>query len=255
MSIRKSVRIISAAVCALIGFSALAPQRASAGTIFAVDDQDNLFTIDSSAPQNVESAGFVSLPGAGEHLINIDVRPSNGLLYGLSSAGKLYQLTVTPSSVTATAVGAGSFGPVSGNSFGADFDPVNDNIRFVSDTDINQTISPTTGLLTSSGPALHYSTAQNPSIVNIAYNNNTNPAPANTTLYGIDSVSDSLVTINPATGLVTTVGPLGVDTDNFVGLDITQNNVALAAMQLPNSSVSDLYSINLSTGDARTLAE
>jgi hypothetical protein len=95
-------------------------------------------------------------------------------------------------------------------------------------------------------------------VVGAGYTNNTNPAPANTTLYGIDSNTDALVRVgdvngtpnSPNTGLLTTIGPLGVNTNNFVGLDITRNNVAFAALQPTNSSVSDLYAINLATGAA-----
>ena len=116
-------------------------------------------------------------------------------MYGLSGAGKVYTISVTPAAVTATAVRTGSFGPISGNSTGMDVDPVNDNIRFSSDTDINDRISPTTGLLLTNTPNLSYGTSQNPSIVGLAYTNSKNPAPASTTLYGIDSVSDSLVQV------------------------------------------------------------
>jgi hypothetical protein len=97
-------------------------------------------------------------------------------------------------------------------------------------------------------------------VVGAGYTNSVNPLPVNptTTLYGIDSNLNTLVRIgdvdgtpnSPNTGLLTTVGPLGVDTNNFVGFDITANNIAFAALQLTNSSASHLYAINLATGQA-----
>jgi hypothetical protein len=56
------------------------------------------------------------------------------------------------------------------------------------------------------------------------------------------------VSIVPGTGVLTTIGGLGVNTNNFVGFDISANNIAFAALQPTNSSVSNLYAINLTTG-------
>jgi hypothetical protein len=244
MSVRGMLGLACAGV--LVGVSMLAP-KTSAATIYGIDDQNNLFTFDNLSPQNIITGHFITGLAQNEHLLNIDFRPSNGVLYGIGSTGQVY--TLNPATGAAIAVGAPSGAP-SGNSFGMDVDPVNDNIRFVSDTDINQRISPTTGAVLGNDPLLHYSTTQNPSIVGLAYTNSTNPAPASTTLYGIDSVSDTLVQVNGSTGLLTPVGSLGTDTGNFVGFDISANNIGFASLLSPGSSASHLYAIDLTTGHA-----
>jgi hypothetical protein len=238
---------------------------ASAGTIYGIDDQNNLFSFDSNQPSNVLAASFVSNLQNNEHLVAIDVRPSNGALYGLGSTGRLY--TLNPSTGATTAVGTGA-GALSGTAFGMDFDPVTDRIRLVSDTDINRQINPDTGALISSDATLHYSSASNPSVVGAAYTTN-DPGASQTTLYGIDSVAGTLVRIgsvggspNSADGgLLTTVGllhdpslPGSLGISNSVGFDIASSNLAFVALQaisagdVPRPFVSRLYAINLTDG-------
>jgi hypothetical protein len=245
---------------AVLAGAAFCTQRASAAVVYAIDDQNNLFTFDNLTPQNILTGTFISGLKPNEHLINIDFRPATGTLYGIGSSYQVY--TVNPATGLALPVGAG-FGAVAGNSYGMDFNPAADRIRFYSDNDNNVRIDPTTGLLAGTDANLAYAAAdpnfgKNPSLVGAAYTNNTNPAPANTTLYGIDSNVDTLVRVgsitgspvSPNTGQIFTVGALGVNTDNFVGFDISQNNVAFAAFQPTNSSVSRLYAIDLNTGAA-----
>ncbi len=81
---------------------------------------------------------------------------------------------------------------------------------------------------------------------------------SSTVLYGIDTNLDTLVTFNPENGgILHTVGPLGVDATGLTGMDIATNpagpnagDVAFANIELPGSSVADLYSINLTNGHA-----
>ena len=90
---------------------------------------------------------------------------------------------------------------------------------------------------------------KNPSVVALGYLNvASGGAP---TLYGIDTGLDTLVTINPtSTGTLHTVGALGVDATGLTGMDISDNGIAFANIELPSSSVSNLYALNLATGAA-----
>src|SRR5262245_32662712 len=122
-----------AALLALMVFGS----RASAATIYAIDDQNNLFTFDNLSPQNITSGVFVTGLATNEHLLNIDwgVNPSNtsqNVLYGIGSSYRLY--TINPATGVATPA-ANSFGFVSGNSYGMDYNPVVNRIRLVSDND------------------------------------------------------------------------------------------------------------------------
>jgi hypothetical protein len=101
---------------------------------------------------------------------------------------------------------------------------------------------------------------QNPNIVGSAYTNNFAGSTA-TTLYGIDSNLNALVTqgtavgvtpvVSPNTGQLFTVGSLGVTTTSMVGFDIAPvTNAAFASLTPPGSMTSNLYTINLTTGAA-----
>src|SRR5262249_1191677 len=94
----------------------------------------------------------------------------------------------------------------------------------------------------------------------IAYSNNdTDPATATTTVYGVDAGVDALVTIgtlngaqSPNTGVLHTVGALGVNVDDGA-VDIATpaaGNVGFAALHANADTASRLYRINLATGAA-----
>jgi len=271
MSLKTNVRGLRGLICAAtLAAGAMCASQVSAATIYAIDDQNNLFTFDNLSPQNPLTGVFLSGLKPGEHLINIDFRPNGaapGALYGIGTGtGTTFQVyTINPATGVAVPVGAG-FPAIQGNSFGMDFNPVPDRIRFFSDIEspgTNVRIDPATGLVAATDTPLAYAAGdvnagKNPNVVGAGYTNSTNPAPANTTLYGIDSNTNTLVRvgdiggspISPNSGQLFTVGALGVDPDNFVGLDISRNNVAFASLQTPGSSVSRLYAINLGTGAA-----
>jgi hypothetical protein len=186
----------------------------------------------------------------GEQILAIDFRTTVEELHGLGSSGRLYRIEF---SGAATPVAGPAFGVTPGEAFGWDFNPVVDAIRAVGDggTNRNLRLDPDTGLLLATDTAVAYAATDpnagaDPNVVGSAYTNNFIGAAA-TTLYGIDSGLDVLVTQNPPnTGTLTTVGALGVDApaDNL-GFDVsTSAGRALAAWG------NTLYTINLATGAA-----
>jgi hypothetical protein len=220
--------------------------------IYAVTVTNNLVRFNSTQPGAVTAIGPITGLQAGENVLGIDFRPATGQLYALGSTSRLY--TINTSTAVATQVGSpGSF-TLSGNSFGFDFNPAIDRIRVVSDTDQNLRLNPGTGTITATDTPLAYvagddNAGANPNVVGAAYTNNFDGA-ASTTLYGIDFALDILVTYtNPNGGLLSTVGPLGVNASGSVGLDVSASN-GLAYASLIVGGVSRLYTINLSTGAA-----
>jgi hypothetical protein len=96
----------------------------------------------------------------------------------------------------------------------------------------------------------------NPNVISVAYSNNFFGS-AVTTLYGIDSNLDVLVTQgglngspSPNLGGLFTVGALNVNATGIAGFDIASNGAALAALNLNGESATKLHSINLATGAA-----
>ncbi len=94
---------------------------------------------------------------AGDTLVGIDFRPINGYLYGLgfnSGAGTVRLYNVSWRTGVATPIGpSGTFVaadgttpvPITGTSFGFDFNPAADRVRIVNDAGQNFRMNPNTG--------------------------------------------------------------------------------------------------------------
>lgn len=211
-----------------------------------------LLTIDSAAPQTVTKTLTVTGLDAGDALVSIDYRPATGGLFGLGKLSRLYSINAETGA--ATAVGAAGAFALSGANFDADFNPTVDRIRIVSDTKQNLRANANDGTLSATDTSLAYAatdvnTGKNPTIVGAAYTNSFSTA-LQTILYGIDSTQDTLVIQNPPNaGTLNTVGPLGVDTSDAVGFDISgTTGVPYAALTV--AGVAQLYTINLLSGAA-----
>lgn len=244
---------------ALIGGTAmvvLAPS-AQAATVYGVTSTGNLVRFDSATPGTISGSVPISGLQSGETLAGIDFRPATGQLYGLGSGSRLY--TINPVTGAATQVGSNGAFTLSGTSFGFDFNPTVDRIRVTSDADQNIRLNPITGGLAATDTSLAYAVgdanaAANPNLVGSAYTNNNAPS-TTTTLYGIDSAIDILVTQNPPNnGTLNSTGPLGVNTTGTVGFDIFNDagggNTGFASLAPGAGATSSFYTINLSTGAA-----
>jgi hypothetical protein len=203
------------------------------GTILYVGPGNVLINVSPAAPNVILSAiGLKSLQG-GENLLALDYQASTGDLFAIGSSSRLYRIdprTGECSQVSGFAIPAGT-------EFGMDVDPVGNRIRVLTNADENFSLDPLGGPQTVDG-ALN---PANPNIVACAYL-------AAGTLYAIDSVTDGLVTVNPVTGAVSAVGPLGVDTSGAAGFDITPANLAYGALEV--GGLTGLYQVNLATGAA-----
>jgi hypothetical protein len=237
-------------VCCLLTLSMNG--AAHAATLVGLTTGNALIRFDSATPGTI-IAGPVAITGlsGGENIVAVDYRPATAALYGLSDMNRLY--TINASTGAATLVGTQNVA-LSGTEFGFDVNPVPDRIRVVSDADQNIRVNPDTALLAAVDTALNFNgldvnAGQNPNIVGSAYTNSF-PGSTATTLYGIDSNFDILVTQNPPNGgTLNTVGLLGVDTSSVVGFDIEPpSNTAFAALTVGGSS--QLHVINLTTGGA-----
>jgi trimeric autotransporter adhesin len=220
--------------------------------IVGLTSGNNLVTFNANSPNFVSSSTPITGLLGGEAVVGIDYRPANGLLYGYTN----YNRVVSINTATGAATFVGAPVGLTGSAYGIDFNPTVDRLRVVNDNDQNVRINPNDGSLTSMDAALAYAMGdpnfgQNPNVVGAAYTNNFVGA-ATTTLYDIDSNLDILVTQNPPNnGTLNTVGPLGFNTSNVVGFDISSTtNAAYASLQPALGGLSGLYTINLSTGQA-----
>lgn len=242
--------ILSASILAVV-----IAMSAEAEPITVLTSGNRLLTVDSASPRTTtESAVTVSGLASGETLRAIDYRPATGILHGLGSSNRIYSINADTG--VATAIGTGGAFTLNGTSFGFDFNPQVDRIRITSDTDQNLRANPNDGTVVTDG-TLAYTPSDpnngaNPNIVGSGYVNNFSGAGA-TTLRGIDSNLDILaIQAPPNEGGLVTVGPLGVDTTDTVGFDVSGlTGVAFAALTPSGvGGVTQLYTINLLTGAA-----
>lgn len=243
----------------------LAARTATAELIYGLNESGtNIFTFDSTNTGKILSGKFLTGLAPNEQLLTIDARPTTGAIYAVGSFGNLYTVNAGSGALSLVAPITGA--SVDGTNFGSDFNPVSsgfsstgDTLEFTSDTGVNWRVNPTTGVATVQ-TTLAYGAGDahaggNVNLVGAAYSNNVAGA-VTTTLYGIDSGFDTLVTLaTPTSGTVTTIGALGINTTDLVGFDISGSGTAYASLQSTTSGISNLYTINLATGAATLVGQ
>ncbi len=221
-------------------------------------------------------------PIDGLTLKGIDVRQSDGTLYGLASdadnGGSI--VTVDPATGEGAVVleslvsndGTGTATPVvlDGAAFGVDFNPVVDRLRIVSSSGQNLRVNfapiddPATTTVdesqfnTTVDGALNIGGVTQSNVAGAAYINSdpSAAAPTVTQLYYVKVDTDQLFTTTlPNAGTLTLVGGLGIDADLAAGFDIQfdaagPDNTGFLVTNAPGVTTSSLYSVNLGTGAA-----
>jgi hypothetical protein len=221
-------------------------------TVVAATAGNQLVTFSPTNPGTFTATTAITGLQGGETLVGLDYRPSNGLLYGLTNAGRNYVVNATTGAATLLST---STATLSGNNFGPDFNPVLDLVRQVSDQNQNLVINVDNGQTTTQSnlnrPAF--------SITAAAYINSVPGANATTptTLYDIDTNNNVLMIQSPQNnGTLMPVGPLGVTVTGVNGFEIQGSNqtggtaAGFAALQTSATATPGLYNINLSTGAA-----
>jgi hypothetical protein len=219
-------------------------------TLFGLTCSNNLVEFGSGNPGTL--ARYVAITGmtAGASMVGIDFRPSDGRLYGVGTDSRVY--TIDTLTGAASAVGDAFTPGVSGEHFGLAFSGAQDRLRLASvEGNQNLSIDPTTGAVASADPDLAFAAGDanaggNPAISAISYHET-----GGSTLYAVDATANALVTVDPATGALTTVGGFGRNVYLCSGLDIDTDGTAYASLSTDNGS--ELYTVNLATGAATLL--
>jgi hypothetical protein len=214
---------------------------------YAVGASNSLVIFNPQTPTNTVAKPITGLE-SNESVVGIDFRPVNGQLYAVGSHSRLY--TLNTSSGAATFVASLSV-PLSGASFGVDFNPVVDRLRILSNAGQNLRVNPADGATIVDG-ALNPGT---PAVTAAAYTNNF-AGTTTTMLFAIDVNSDQLLLQNPPNnGTLTEIGSLhDVNADAFTGFDIGgTSGIPYALLTTGNST--KLYRINTSTGTATSIGD
>lgn len=254
---------------AVLALWSAAPHATAAELMFGLTIDNRLLSFDSASPGVLLSNVAITGIQPGESILGIDVRPTNGLLYGVGSTNRIYVFDARTGAVSSSALLTGE--SLVGNSFGVDFNPVADSaglasLRVVSEADQNLRINVDTGAVTLDTmlKAGVPPGSVNPTIGASAYSSNFAGA-TSTTLYNIDYNFDRLVIQSPPNdGLLARVGelaPLGPPrvganlTTDLVGFDISSSGGAFASLTAPAAAGSQLYTINLTTGFATLVGD
>lgn len=233
--------------------------QANADTLYSFNT-NQLAVIDTL---NLGTVSYLNISGlsAGESLLGVDLRPTDGLVYGVTTANNIYTFNTATGEATFKASLSGA--SLTSQSVGIDFNPSADfagnaSLRVVTGAGNNYAVNADTGVAgnTASNIGTGYTA--------VAYTNsipNVSPGTGDTTdLYYINTSSNSLHFLNtgfnsPGTnGGIQTVGVLGVDPLSANGFDILGNGKGYALFNVDDGTLnSQLFSINLTTGAATYL--
>ncbi|NJO41957.1 MAG: DUF4394 domain-containing protein [Cyanobacteria bacterium CRU_2_1] len=265
-TLRKLISVVTTVAMLSLSNSSKLVSAASLNLMGLTDDN----TIFLFSPDDPSQVTAISVTGTDGQLIGIDIRSSDGLLYGITDTNNVY--TIDPVTGEATLKSTLNY-PFEGVEMsGFDFNPVPDRLRLVGGNNQNFRNNVDNGMVADydanaeglqTDKDLTYADGDpnagaDPHITAAAYTNSfpgppsppdVTPPTRTTQLFGIDSELDVLVLQNPPNdGVLQTIGSLGIDFSETGGFDIFSTedgeNVAFAA------SGSTVYSINLSDGSA-----
>ena len=222
---------------------------AQAASVAALIGDKTLAVIDTTAKKVTKSMDVSGLDGA---LVGIDVRPADGMLYGLTAGGTLYTIGMdgkaTMKSKLETMLPAGTMATV-------DFNPVADRLRVIGSDGTSLRVNVDDGKVTKDGSLKYADTDANKGktakVVAGAYTNSVKGT-KETALYDIDAATGSLVKQAPPNdGILTVVGSLGISGEN-IAFDISSDGTKNEAWAM---SGDQLYSVDLATGKATPAAK
>jgi len=197
-------------------------------------------------------SGTVDVTGV-NMLHGIDVRPADGMLYGVADGTKV--VTIDPATGAATEKSTLSETIPDGVSAIVDFNPTADRLRFMGSDGTNLRANVDDGMVTVDGK-LAYDAAdmhagEAPNIVAAAYINSIGK-PEKTGMYDIDATIGALIQQAPPNdGVLKTVGELGVEGATTYAFDISSTADLVNTAWLVAGST--LYTVALDTGVATSV--
>ncbi len=234
----------------------MAGSRARAEIAWGLADTNVLLQFDVSTPSQILGVKRVSGLQTGERIVGVDFRPRDGKLYGVgitdngpSGDGRLYRIDLRTGA--ATPIGGAPFSSTLDPSAGyaIDFNPVTDQLRVITNQDVNLRVNATTGVLIATDTPVDV-VGQGEEIAGCAYDHSTESA-TSTSLFAVDIATAKLVTFaTPNNGAGTAIGALGVTPESsYLGFDISPDSgTAFATMRV--GELSRLYTVNLQSGAA-----
>ena len=239
-------RSIFAASAALL----LSSAAANAAQVAALIGGDTIATVDTAQKK---ATGSVKVTGISGALVGIDVRPADGMLYGLVDDGTIVTIATdgkaTVKSKLDTMLAKGVAATV-------DFNPVADRLRVMGADGMNLRANVDDGKVTKDGDHKYAEgdmhKGEKPNIVAGAYTNSVKGA-KETALFNIDATIGGLIKQAPPNdGVLGAIGKLGIKPSN-VAFDIWSDGSGKNEAWLMADGT--LYSVDLATGKATEAAQ
>ncbi|MDH7799784.1 MULTISPECIES: DUF4394 domain-containing protein [unclassified Beijerinckia] len=230
---------------ALLGSVAFASQ-AGANSVAILTGDATITVVD---PSGKMAAKTWNVSGVTGKLAGIDVRPADGMLYGLLEDGTV--VTIDTASGKATVKSKLDVMLPKGTMATVDFNPVADRLRVIGSDGMNLRANVDDGKVTTDKPLNFAETdamkGKAPKVVAGAYVNSMKGA-KETTLYNIDSTDWTLVKQAPPNdGVLTTIGKLGL-TEKATAFDIASDGKGGNEAWLISGNA--LYKVDLTTAKA-----
>ena len=218
----------------------------AAGWIVGLVDGKSIVTID---PATRKVASKADIKGAGP-ILGIDVRPADGMIYGVAGDGSI--VTIDAKSGQATAKSKLSEMLKPGVTPTIDFNPVADRLRVMGSDGTSLRVNVDDGKVTVDGSHKYKdgdaNAGKTPKVVAGAYSNSVKGTKA-TTLYNIDATTGALVTQAPPNdGVLNTIGSLGMAVSGPVAFNIVNSGEDKNDGWLVAGG--SLYSVDIKTGKA-----
>lgn len=212
---------------------------AMAATVVGLSGENELHWLDTASWTRT---GGVTISGVDGRLLGIDVRPADGMLYGVFADGTL--ATIDPKSGVATKVSTLATKLADGVSATVDFNPVADKLRVMASDGTSLRVTVDTGeVMTDGSHAYEDGTA--PNVIAGAYTNS-HAGTEKTQLYNIDGAAGWLVLQDPPNdGKLNPVGEIGT-MPTEAGFDIVSDGKGGNEAWLVVDG--GFHSVNLDTG-------
>lgn len=186
-------------------------------TAFAVTSENVLLQFETANPSVIVRATPITGMPAGERIATLDLKPGTGgnigAIYAIASGTRTPIYTIDPVTGVATRFANGLAGgfPLE-YAVGFDYDDLNNVFRYVDELSGTYRFDGDTGIYIRNDAGVI-------GLTDVAYR----PTGGDAGLFqmvGVISTSDEFAVINPTTGAIISSGPLGVDVDKWVGLDM-----------------------------------
>ncbi|MFD1701627.1 DUF4394 domain-containing protein [Methylopila henanensis] len=231
-------------IAAALGTAAFATP-AAADTLIALVGGSSLAMVD---PKAGKITGAVAVSGAAD-LVGIDVRPADGLLYGVTAGGDI--VTIDPKTGAAMKKSALSEKLPAGAKVTVDFNPAADRLRILTDGGVSLRVNVDDGKAIVDGSLKFAETdmhkGETPNVVAGAYTNSINGKKAEKTgLFNIDATIPALVKQAPPNdGVLSAIGKIKAKLAEPIAFNIVAGETGNVGWLMTGDT---LYSVDLSSG-------